>query len=205
MENLAKKLKVKKHIIERICLILIIVGLIQACDLFAPRTPEPPDNQNTRFVPPTSADIVVSNFINSVKDLNTQNYMSCFAEDMFVFQASSDAYSKFTSIFIQWNINSEKYYFNSLTADNTDKINPKIQLSNSGFDIMTSDSAVYLSDYRITCDFIENPPRVFGGKMQLNIIKKTDGLWYIRRWNDYQNPKDTIEDTWSGLKAKYSN
>ncbi len=202
---MAKKLKDKKHIIKRICLILLILGFIQACDLFAPRTPEPPDNQNTRFVPPTSADIVISNFINAVKDLNVENYMGCFAEDVFVFQASSDAYSKFTSIFVQWNINSEKFYFNSLTADNTDKLNPKVQLSNSGFDIMTSDSAVYLSDYRITCDFIENPPRVFAGKMQLNIIKQTDGLWYIRRWNDYQNPQDTIKDTWSGLKAKYSN
>lgn len=202
---MAKKLKDKKYIIKRICLILIILGLIQACDLFSPRTPEPPDNQNTRFVPPTSADIVIANFINAVKDVNTENYMGCFADDKYIFQASSDAYSKFTSIFSQWNINSEKYYFNSIAAGNTDKINPIIQLSNSGFEIMTSDSAVYLSDYRITCDFIETPPRVFAGKMQLNIIKQTDGLWYIRRWNDYQNPKDSIQDTWSGLKAKYSN
>lgn len=184
---------------------MIILGSIQGCDLFSPRNPESPDNQNTRFVPPTSADIVISNFINAAKDLNVENYMGCFTEEGFVFQASSDAYSKFTSIFAQWNINSEKYYFNSITADNTDKLNPKIQLSNSGFEIMTSDSAVYLSDYRITCDFIENPPRIFAGKMQLNIIKQTDGLWYIRRWNDYQNPQDTIQDTWSGLKAKYSN
>jgi hypothetical protein len=70
---------------------------------------------------------------------------------------------------------------------------------------MTSDSVVYLSNYKISCDFIDKAPREFSGKLQLNICKKNDGLWYIKRWIDYQNPNDSLNITWSALKAKYSN
>lgn len=184
---------------------MCLANFIVACDLFAPRTPEAPDNQNTRFIPPTSPEIVVSNFINSIKDLNNSNYIACLDKDKFSFQPSADVFSKYSEIFLKWDINSEKIYFYAMNADNSEKINPKISLLASGFDIMSSDSAVYLSDYKIQCEFIDEAPREFAGKFQMNIVKKSDGLWYIRRWNDFQNPNDSIKFTWSALKAKYSN
>jgi len=85
-------------------------------------------------------------------------------------------------------------------------ISPEITLSNSRFDILTPDSAVFTSDYHIKINHsLTSAPINYQGYMQLTILPKINGLWAIQRWEDISNNKDSIKVSFSTLKAIFSN
>jgi hypothetical protein len=180
-----------------------------SCNLFTTRTPETPDTGKSSFQLPTSANIVISNFKNSVIEKNIDNYIQCFADTAlndkrnYVFTASSEAYALFGPLFQYWNINSERQYFNSLInkipVDNV----PNIIFTNSRFDVFM-DSVVFTSDYYLSFNVTNSTIiKKYAGLLQFSLSPKPSGLWSIYQWIDSSpSGNDTIKSTWSILKAQ---
>jgi hypothetical protein len=79
--------------------IIFVILFISGCALFETRTPEPPTGGTGTFVPPTSPEIVIDNFIDCIRNKNVDNYISCFADSGFFFTPSSNAATAFPSFF----------------------------------------------------------------------------------------------------------
>lgn len=177
------------------------------------REPEPPDTGRANFEPPTSPAIVIANLQNAIKEKNVENYIACLADTSqqdpkhFTFVPSSDAMSLYSSIFQYWNLFSERAYLNKLFSSLPIDIVPEVKLNNSRFDIMLPDSAVFIADYSFNINQNKaNNEELFLGTMQLILFPRSNGLWSIKTWFDFQQKSDTTSaNTWSILKAMYGN
>ncbi len=196
----------------KICVpLLIIFALVSSCDIFSTRNPEAPDTERSSFQPPTSANIVINNFVNAVEEKNPENYSACFPElsdeDLFFeFVPSSEANSRFPELFSDWNSQTERSYFISLTSGLGEDAVSELKLNDDRFEILMPDSAVYVADYYFYVEHSQTSiSKEFAGTMQLTLAPDDNQLWSVRRWIDAVNPEDTIETTWSILKANFSN
>ncbi len=197
---------------KKLFYILFLLLLFQSCNWFSTRTPEEPDTGRSSYQPPTSADIVISNILNAVKEKNTDNYIACLSDSsagsisLFEFRPAAEAYAIYTGIFDFWGINSERQYFVSAVSAIETEIYPIFVLNNSKFEILLPDSAVYVSDYYLDIEHnAEAIPTVFSGTMRLTIKPATSGLWAVCRWIDTKKNNDTIDNTWSEMKAMFFN
>lgn len=191
--------KIEIFAISLLCL------LVTSCDVFNTREPEPPDSGKSTFIPPTNYDIVISNFQNAIKDINTSNYISCFSEKGYEYKPSSDIMATYNDLFSNWDVNSEKFYFSGVLSENTNSEQGKISWSSPNYELTTTDSVVFIANYKLTYKFLQKGLTEYSGRMELTIFRDlSTGLWSIKRWHDYQQNNDTIKETWSNLKAKYS-
>ncbi|MEN8193407.1 MAG: hypothetical protein ABFS12_11365 [Bacteroidota bacterium] len=183
-------------------LIIISLLLFSGCDLFTNRDPEKPDSARSNYLPATTYDILFSNLKNSLQEKVLENYMACFVDQSFigvpfVFYASSDAIAKFPTL-NDWNLDSERQYFNNLINSTTPKTPIILNLQNEIKNAM-GDSAVFQYDYILTLSPTnENIPSVFKGNLKFFIYLDSRNQWAIGRWEDIaldENP------TWSELKG----
>jgi hypothetical protein len=195
-------------------LLLSLFLSLSACDLFNTRDPEDPNGGRDGFQPPTSAQIVINNFINSVQDKNKTNYLACFADTnagdprMYEYLASSDAYVQYPTIFDDWTKFSEDQYFNTMISLLEDESKPKLTLRNRNtFDILLSDSAVLITEYILELEHnTEGLEKTFGGTLQLTLYPNDNNFWAISRWSDNKQSSELkVEASWSILKARMIN
>ena len=202
-----------KNILYILFISLINILLINSCDIFTTRNPENPTKNNESYLPPTSPSIVISNLTNSIKEKNPDYYSLCFTDDSkpdnmqeYRFYHTSDALAKYSSIFDFWTVANEKSYFLSLISKTSSDIQPIFQLSNSKFEVLMPDSSLFVSDYYLKINHsILSLPKEFSGSLQFNIIRNSNGMWFVKRWVDNKLQEDTIKNSWSILKAEFSN
>ncbi len=180
---------------------------VSGCGLFNLRDAENPVDPRSNFIPPTTPDIVITNFISAITERNLTNYLQCFVDSNFStrrFSYSPDALSQQQySIFRFWNLNNERYYYTSLISQTSSSATSYLFLSNVIVN-PSSDTSVYDADYLLRFDHnLTNIPRTLKGKMRLVIGVDTRNLWSIHNWIDLANP--AADTTWSYLKANFSN
>jgi hypothetical protein len=209
--SLIKKFLIKYYL--KLSFLFLILFTITACDLFSTRSPEEPNTGKSSNQPATSPSIVISNFIYSIEEKNTQNYLSCLLEtgesttQSYNFIPSSEALAQYFDIFKDWGIDKERQYFtNFLTKINTE-VAPSLVLSNDRFDVLLPDSAVYIANYKlIISPNIQSLQNEYLGTLQFTIIPNNTGLWNISKWTDISiTVNDTLKPSWSFLKAQLSN
>lgn len=197
---------------KTICQILILLSIISTgCDVFSTRTPEPPDSGRSGFLPPTTASIVLTNFINSIKEKNSENFIACLSDTStsninFSFVPSSEALVKFPGKFNIWNKQSELRSFNSVLASIKDNNTPNLVFSKglNEYEILTSDSAVFYSNYVLHIPHSkDNIPTNFEGTIQLT-LNLYNQKWSISKWVDISSMEDSLKFSWSILKASFS-
>jgi len=185
------------------CLFLGSTG----CDLFTTRDPEPPTTGSSNFVPPTSADLVLTNLQNAISERNTENYVRCLTDSLsspkgFLFIPTSAAVGKYPSAFASWSIASEKSYFAALAAV-TPKSATSVLVLSGGFTIISSDSAVYNCDYQLTFQHgIHGVPETVRGNLQFILATDRNSFWSIISWTDTPIGNDA---GWSELKGRFAN
>lgn len=188
--------------------LLIIAILLTSC---ATRTPEEPTGNRGTYEPPTSPSIVIENFQYAVIEKNTQNFMLCLADQSrsrypYVFEPSAEAGARFQAVFASWSVTKEQQAFLSMIARLPTDQNLGLEFDNSNIAFASPDSTVWVSDYTLTAQLgIASLPTVLNGTMVLSITPEVSGLWSISRWSDAKRPTDTVESTWSLLKAQLSN
>jgi len=85
-------------------IIFIITSIfISSCDLFTTRDAQPPEKPRSDYQTAFTPEILISNFINSLRDKDTENYLSClsdpaFTDKIFAFLPSSEALAQFPAL-----------------------------------------------------------------------------------------------------------
>ncbi|MFH1052432.1 MAG: hypothetical protein V1779_16055 [bacterium] len=192
-------------------ILIISCCLAAGCDLFSTRTPEPPDAGRSGFLPPTTATIVLTNFKNAIKEKNSENFLACLSDSTtgdqsYVYIPSTEAMAKFPGKFNDWNKNSEQRSYNSILAAIKEEQIPELIFKTgfNDFEILTSDSAVFYSDYYLLIPHSkEAVPTEFEGTIQFT-INLSKQRWSITRWIDISSLEDSAKYSWSILKANFS-
>lgn len=185
---------------------ILAVGLI-GCNIFETRTPEPPSESSSTFVPATDPSLVFSNMINSFRDLNSVNYLKSFADSSsagrnFSFEPTQQAKITYGGVFLTWNRQSEQQYFENMRS----KI-PSGSAATLTFETLTaqslqSDSAQYEVTYRLVVPHtVATLPTEATGKAQFLLIADRSRNWVIWRWIDLTTNSNTF--SWSDLKGAF--
>ena len=177
------------------------------CDLFHTRDPQSPSQSRSGFLPPTSPDIVLENLKNSVSERNTDNYIKCFSDTAFstrrfAFLPTQEAQTKYIGVFRDWDLNSERDYFENLRSRTPTDASSSLFLT-GGFQSILSDSALYYADYLL--NFQHNAagiPQQAKGHLQFFLAPDRNQYWSVYRWIDAKVGNDL---SWSELKGFFSN
>ena len=192
---------------------LIILFTFTGCTLLSTREPEQPSNANASFVPPTTAYVVVDNFINAIKEQNSNSFALCLADTnrgsskQYYFEPTAEVNTRYSGIFSRWDIVQERISLQSLISRSALDGKMSLTFERSLYDVTTPDSVVFLSDYVLqTFHTIQTIDRVAKGRLRFVIIPDKSGLWSIQRWSDYSIPNaDTVFTSWSNFKAQFNN
>jgi hypothetical protein len=203
----------RRGLISLLALGVCISVALSSCSFFEPRTPEEPSGGTTGFQQPISENIVLSNFQSAILESNTENLIRCLADTTlgarqpYRFDASIDVLTTFAEQFRQWSTVNERQAFLSMTSKIPAPGKINLQLLRGRFDVRVPDSAVYAADYILRVPHVSpSVPTLVAGTIRLTMFRDDFNQWYIGRWSDAKGPEnDTISNTWSALKAQFSN
>jgi hypothetical protein len=186
----------------------LILAIAQAgCNIFETRTPEPPSQSSSTFVPATDPSLVFSNMANSFRDLNSVNYIKSFADSSsagrnFSFEPTQQAKIKYGGVFLTWNRQSEQQYFENLRSKITSGSVATLTFESLTAQSLQSDSAQYEVTYRLTVPHtVATLPTEATGKAQFLLIADRSRNWVIWRWIDLTTSTSTF--SWSDLKGAF--
>ncbi|MBU3741843.1 MAG: hypothetical protein FGM24_06105 [Candidatus Kapabacteria bacterium] len=186
-----------------------VLACVTACTT---RTPETPTGTRGTFEPPTSPAIVLSNLRYAVTERNTENFMLCLADRTtrsnydYRFEPSAEVRARYQSLFDAWSLNSERQAFLSLIARLPPEGRPALEFTDANIAFSSPDSTIYVTDYVMTANHgVASVPTTLRGTMSLTITPERSGQWSVSTWRDARRQSDTVEATWSLLKAALSN
>ncbi len=181
--------------------------ILQGCDLFDTRDPEPPASGSSKFVPPTSPDLVLSNLESAVGEKNTENYIRCLVDTLnssqrFLFIPSAAAAGRYTATFSTWSLQAERSYFSALKTFTGASGASSLHLTGS-FSILSTDSAVYEGRYDLLFRHgVSGVAENVSGTVQFVLHADRGSIWSISRWTDIPVADQT---SWSEWKGRFAN
>jgi hypothetical protein len=184
---------------------LIASLLINGCDLFTTRDAEPPQKPRSSHQTAFTPEILISNFINSLKDKDVENYLSClsdssFTNKLFSFSPSSEALSQFPALGDNWSRINESQYFNNLKIKIPDELPMTLILSNSSSSLH-GDSITFVSSYSLNAPISDGTtPANYQGELIFEMIRDSRFVWSIYSWRDI---KRSESPSWSELKGRF--
>ncbi|MCO6466888.1 MAG: hypothetical protein J5I53_09760 [Bradyrhizobiaceae bacterium] len=188
---------------------LLLSSVLPSC---ITRTPEEPTGSRGTYSPPTTPGTVLENFRNAVEEKNTENFMLTLADGNsrskypYVFEPSAEVMGRYQSLFAGWNTNNERQAFLSMIARLATDQRPRLTFIDVAVNYSSPDSTVYVTNYELQVQHnLSTVPTLLKGSMVLTVTPETSGLWSISRWRDARLPSDSIESTWSLLKASLTN
>jgi hypothetical protein len=186
-----------------------------SCNLFSPRAPELPESAiapSFAWRPPTVADIVLENLSNAFASVSPVDYARTFSPapttdnlmvSDFVFIPAPETAGTAGAIFQNWNIVSERRFFENFRSQLVPGSRPQFQIIveertlNSATDLQLSIS------YRLVARYITRDiPEQTRGKSVLRLTQSSQGFWYVREWRDFRSDFDF---TLSELKRRLAN
>lgn len=187
---------------------VLICFLFTSCQLFKTREPELPTEVSTQsnWKQPVTPEITLENLRNSIADRNTENYIRCFvdpnfSERIFTFIPTQEAQIQYPEIFKNWNLSSERNYFNNLKSNVPSSGSSNLFLSGN-FQSFGADSAIYHAVYLVSFQHtVKDIPQSAKGNLQFYLAPDRSGNWVIYKWIDI---KIQGEFSWSELKAKFT-
>lgn len=191
---------------NRLSFILLSLFLL-GCNFFETRSPQDPGDSGGDFQPASTHYQLLNNFTNSFNQLNVEYYSECFINEQnnqpsFQFVPDADALARYGILFNNWSKDSERQYLQGLVSSLPDGIFPNLLWKSKKYDIITSDSAVFVGEYNILIKQ-KNYDENYKGILRFIFARSTNGLWYIKNWSDFRNQSDTFP-SWSILKARYA-
>jgi hypothetical protein len=199
----------------RCCVCALFVLFNLSCNLFSPRAPELPESAiapSFAWRPPTVADIVLENLSNAFASVSPVDYARTFSPapttdnlmvSDFVFIPAPETAGTAGAIFQNWNIVSERRFFENFRSQLVPGLRPQFQIIveertlNSATDLQLSIS------YRLVARYITRDiPEQTRGKSVLRLTQSSQGFWYVREWRDFRSDFDF---TLSELKRRLAN
>jgi len=177
---------------------------MHGCGIFDTRSPQQPTNTRSTYVPPSSPGDVISNLSFSIEEKNSNNYVRNLSTSAYTYVPDSKSQSQYFQTFQNWNINSEKSYFDNILAQMDPNASSNLFLSLLNTTLISSDSAVTTADYIVVFQHNRNNiPKSAVGNFRLIMKADQNNLFYITKWEDFR--KNDTDFTWSELKANFSN
>lgn len=206
---------------KRVLACFVMIVALGSCDLFSTRQPEPPDT-GTNFIwtPATSIDYLIADFTGALQALDASNYARSFVQPTdslaggggqpFQFMISPGLDESQKSLFVGWNVESERAYVSKLKSLLAKGAKLTVLLTNRVVD-QSSNSAALTADYTLSIP-VEGTntviPSILAGsfQMQLRLASTEQGTkeWRIVTWADFPPQNGSTSKTWSELKAKLS-
>jgi hypothetical protein len=178
--------------------------LLGNCDLFTTRSAEEPNQARSDFQQAVTPDVLISNFVASLKDLNVQNYLACLSDSTFTpknftFSASSSALTQYPTLSDNWGKKNEELYLTNLVTKITSQLYITLTLSNTS-EISYGDSIAYTASYtlNVPTDDATLPPN-YQGTLIFYMIRNSQSIWSIYYWQDTKNSSLSC---WSDLKGR---
>ncbi len=190
----------QKNIIKKLLMLTLIVT---GCDLFTTRDPQQPDENRSDFLPPKEPAIVIENLKNSFVDKNSQNYIACFVDTIFVskpflFLPSSEAVSTYAFLAQDWGLDDERRYFNGLVSKVPKEFPITLTFSDESYSSLSGDTLVYSANYFINVPHNSSEPKNYSGNLQFNLIRDSRSDWSIYYWKD---TRSSSLPSWSEMKG----
>jgi hypothetical protein len=189
---------------KRIYFILFAI-LLGGCDLFTTRSAETPTESRSDFVQAVTPEILISDFVNSLADLDVENYLTClsdysYTEKVFSFSPSSSALSQYPSLGEDWGKKNEEVYFDNLKAKITSDSSITLTLSNVSENPL-GDSLIYTASYSLNVPTTDKTlPSVYQGTLIFSMIRDSRSVWSIYYWQDTKSSSSL--PSWSELKGR---
>lgn len=178
---------------------------LAGCDLFTTREAEPPDAPRSDYQIAFTPEILISNLVNSLKDKDIENYLSClsdssFTDKIFTFSPSSEALSQFPALGDNWNKKNESQYINNLKIKIPDKLPITLSLTNSSSSVH-GDSITFVASYSLSTPFSDATiPANYQGELIFEMVRDSRFVWSIYFWRDI---KGSNLPSWSELKGRF--
>ncbi len=196
-------MKTKKNIF---LVLLTFLVFIIGCDLLSVRNAEQPDQPRGTFQYAVTFDDLIGNLINSIKEKNTQNYLSCLADSAysnigFTFIPSAGSSSLYPALIDNWSRNNEEQYFKNMIIriSQDQELNLVVKEAQS---VYQGDTVVYSAKYSFLVPvFSSSETNIFQGELKFKIIRDTRFGWAIFNWQDIKNSESP---TWSELKGQFN-
>ncbi len=177
----------------------LLVLVWAGCDMFSPRTPDPPRDDAGTYIQPSTPEDVIENVRSAVAEMNARNYRRSFDPDL-RFEPTESAGARDPSLWTGWGTQEEESYFRSMAESARLTANNELRLSDveqtagaSRFDV---DASYTLVVNHRQGDLSET----LRGRLVWAIEQGQDGLWRITRWTD-RSAGDAA--SWSDLKAAF--
>lgn len=192
----------------RTIIYILCLVLFASCDLFDPRTPEEPTAARGNFIPPTTPEIVIENFINAINERNAQHYMQCLidetiSEKEFEFVPTQGAQGQFPALFDEWTRINERRYLDNLISSIPDNATLSVQFEGIHWESPSSFEASFRASYRLIANHTNDsfPHYVFEGTLQFELTTDQTNNWAIFHWTDF-----ALDDkmSWSELKGTFN-
>ncbi|OPZ73010.1 MAG: hypothetical protein BWY83_00348 [bacterium ADurb.Bin478] len=176
---------------------------------FATRDPEPPINQQSSWIQPTSSSYVMVNLRNAIAEKNAQNYLRCLADTgkagrRFLFIPEQSVNAANPGVFRNWGYEQERIYLNQLLLYLPKDSTSQLMLT-SLRESVYQDSVILLQEYELTLR--HQRQATVGlvktrGQIEFRLIRSIENMWYIHRWTDYATAS---QPTWSAVRAAFGN
>jgi hypothetical protein len=185
-----------------IFILILLISILESCDIFDTRNPEPPGNPRSNYTTPVVPKDVIDNLKNSFSDKNANNYKKNFStgaplvSSNFNFIPSGNVLSIFPN---EWDVDTEFQYFNNLITRTSQDLPIVLSFSNESYDIR-ADSAIYSAEYFLSVPDPNSSSKIYDGN--LKFIMKTDinNTWVIYYWEDIAKSGSM---SWSELKIEF--
>jgi hypothetical protein len=180
--------------------------LISGCDLFTTRSAETPSQSRSDYQQAVTPELLISNLVNSLTDLNVQNYLSCFSDSsysqkVFTFSPASSALSQYPALSESWGKKNEESYFNTLKSKVTANLSITLTLSDVS-ESPQGDSLVYMASYLLNVPTNDKTlPPIYQGTLIFNMIRDSRSVWSIYYWQDSKASSVNLP-SWSELKGR---
>jgi hypothetical protein len=182
--------------LQAACLLTLLAG----CDVFAPRTPEPPLPGGSVFVQPDTPEIVIANVQRALTALDASAYRRSF-DDAFRFTPTPEAAAR-TPIFSGWDAASEEGYLRALVSAATPGAAFTLRLSDQAPPEVSERLYVLDAAYTLTTPHTRpEAPTTVQGRLRWTLTRGNDGLWRITDWTDRSLSAGV--PSWSDLKAAF--
>lgn len=181
-----------------IALILCLAFFGWAC--FETRPVEPPSSSSSDWVSPTDYNILLDNLKRAMAEGNVQNYLRCFDQDVFLFEAASSLFNNNESVWQNWSLLDEQAYLENMLADLGVSGN-SLSILEADLQDVSADSLRYVGEYSLRINHEDSTlTTLFKGQLQFLIRLNSFNEWEIEKWADIETHPDS---SWSLLKLRF--
>ena len=187
--------------------LFIITLSVAACGIFETRTPDPPSQLSSNFVPPTDPSLVFQNLINAFSDRNSVNYLKCLSDSTtglppFHYDPDPQARANYAAVFALWTRQSEQQSFEAMKAQLATGTTMTLQFISLTATSLGADSAQYDARYQLTVPHTRTGIQtVATGRALFALGSDRSRNWAIVRWTDVVLTSGDF--TWSDLKGAF--